>query len=107
MTAATLAGTKDMLIGLAAVAVAGVVLYVIVRGAPGVAQDAARGAVNTVAGAVKGAAEGVGIPDTDKTKCQKALAEGRYWDASFDCPASDFVRGVFGRGSFGEFAPEA
>lgn len=51
------------------------------------------------AGAVKGVAQGVGIPDTDQTKCKKAIAEGRYWDASFDCPASDFLRGLFGGGS--------
>lgn len=36
------------------------------------------------------------LPETDQMQCDLALAEGRYWDASFDCPALRFVRGVFG-----------
>jgi hypothetical protein len=36
------------------------------------------------------------LPETDEQECRIALAEGRYWDASFDCPALRFVRGVFG-----------
>lgn len=34
----------------------------------------------------------VGIPKTNPTACQKAMAEGRTWDASFACPASDFLK---------------
>lgn len=42
-------------------------------------------------GAVEGIGLMVGIPRTDMTKCERAKAEGRWWDASFDCPAGDFL----------------
>jgi hypothetical protein len=32
------------------------------------------------------------IPDTDLDECRSALAEGRYIDASFACPAGTFLR---------------
>ena len=32
------------------------------------------------------------IPDTDLDECQQAVAEGRYIDASFACPAGTFLR---------------
>ena len=32
------------------------------------------------------------IPDTDLDECHQALAEGRYIDASFACPAGTFLR---------------
>ncbi len=32
------------------------------------------------------------IPDTDLDECRSALAEGRYIDASFSCPAGTFLR---------------
>lgn len=44
---------------------------------------------------VNSAGELVGIPRTDETQCQKDLAAGRTWDASFSCPASDFLKGLF------------
>ncbi len=48
-----------------------------------------------VSGAVTTAGEAVGIPKTNLTECEKAKAEGRTWDASFACPAADFLRYVF------------
>ncbi len=40
------------------------------------------------------------IPDTDLDECHQALAEGRYIDASFACPAGTFLRElVTGSGS--------
>jgi hypothetical protein len=36
------------------------------------------------------------LPQTDMEKCHAALLEGRYLDASFDCPALTFARGIFG-----------
>jgi len=32
------------------------------------------------------------IPDTDLDECRRALAEGRYLDGSFACPAGTFLR---------------
>ncbi len=48
-----------------------------------------------ITGAVVGAGQVVGVPPTNQTKCERAKAEGRTWDASFDCPAGDFLKYVF------------
>jgi hypothetical protein len=37
----------------------------------------------------------IGVPRTNETECEKAKREGRTWDASFACPASDFLSYVF------------
>lgn len=42
-------------------------------------------------GAVTSAGQMAGIPATSMTECEKAKAEGRTWDASFACPAKDFL----------------
>ena len=39
--------------------------------------------------------DAIGIPRTNLTKCEQAKRDGRTWDASFDCPASDFLSYVF------------
>lgn len=56
-------------------------------------------AVETVVGAatgvVLGAGDAVGIPRTNMSECERAKAEGRTWDASFACPAGDFIKYVF------------
>ncbi len=90
---------ENIAIGAALLGVAALVVYVIVRGPAGIIKDAAKGAVRvadaTVAGTVTGVSSAVGIPDTDAAKCAKAQAEGRTWDASFACPAGDFLKYVF------------
>lgn len=70
-------------------------------------KGAAGGIGSAVAGAVIGAADGVvgetvnsigevvGIPRTDKSRCQLAKEAGDTWAASFDCPAGEFLRYVF------------
>lgn len=36
-------------------------------------------------------------PRTNETECDRALREGRTWDASFACPAARFItEGIFG-----------
>lgn len=47
-----------------------------------------------ITGAVTGAGDVIGIPATNMTQCERDIAEGHTWDASFDCPASDFLRYV-------------
>lgn len=42
-------------------------------------------------GAVEGIGLAVGIPRTDVSKCAQDKAAGRWWDASFSCPAGDFL----------------
>lgn len=84
-----------VLAGAAVVALVAVGVWIWRRGIGGAAADAASGAVQVAGGAAVGAVKGtaavVGIPDTNKTECEKALAEGRYWDASFLCPAGTFI----------------
>ncbi len=55
---------------------------------PGVVAD-------TAAGLIIGTGDVLGIPRTNETACQAALREGRYWDASFDCPAGTFLGGAW------------
>lgn len=95
-------GAQGAAVGLAAIAALALGVYVWRKGLSGAAAGAA-GAAGKIAGgaavgAVKGISEGVGIPDTNETECQKAIREGRWWDASFACPAGTFLKGVTGIG---------
>ena len=62
------------------------------------AQQSASAAVNAASGAVTGTittiGQQVGIPQTNMTQCQLDTMAGRTWDASFSCPAADFLRYV-------------
>ncbi|MCE3602377.1 hypothetical protein LXA47_01955 [Massilia sp. P8910] len=70
---------------------------------PGAVQNAGAVLGGAVVDAVDGAASGavvtigdkVGLPRTNMTECEKALAEGRTWDASFACPAGKFIGSFF------------
>lgn len=61
----------------------------------GVAKSLATGAVkvaeDVAVGTVVGIGNAVGIPATSQTQCQKDLAAGNWWDASFSCPAGTFI----------------
>lgn len=65
----------------------------------GVAGDLARGAVDAANGAFVGGVKGLGsvfgIPDTSMTQCERDMAAGRTWDASFSCPAGEFIGSFF------------
>lgn len=62
--------------------------------------NVAAGAVGMVgdvgAGVAIGAGDLLGLPRTNETECEKAIREGRTWDASFACPAGTFISSVFG-----------
>lgn len=64
-----------------------------------VGEGAAEAAIDLVDGVVSGGAiaigDKIGIPRTNMTECEKALAEGRTWDASFACPAGTFIKSFF------------
>lgn len=51
--------------------------------------------VDAGVGIVEGIGEAVGIPRTDQTECQRLIAAGDWWAASFACPAGDFLGAVF------------
>lgn len=78
------------------VAVIGVGLYVLKNGVAGAAAGIVKAGADVASGAVVGIGEVVGIPATNMTACEKAKAEGRTLDASFNCPATDFLGWVFG-----------
>ena len=84
---------------IAGAAVAGALIWAKSKGAAGVGAAIGSAAVDAVDGVVSGAVVGVGqavgIPATNQTACEKAKAEGRTWDASFACPAGDFLKYVF------------
>lgn len=50
------------------------------------------GVVDAGAGVVLGIGDAVGLPRTEMNECQRAMAEGRTWDASFLCPAPVFLK---------------
>jgi hypothetical protein len=83
---------------LAGVAAAALVLLILVKkkgAAADLGTSLGNAAVELGGGIVAGAAEtigdGIGVPRTDMTECEKAMAEGRTLDASFACPASTFL----------------
>lgn len=57
----------------------------------GVGQTVGRVAGDAAAGVVVGLGESVGIPATNQDACAAAKAAGNTWDASFACPAGDFL----------------
>lgn len=86
---------------IALAAVGGALIYVLRTGANAgqVGADLAGAGVDLVAGAFVGGVESigeqVGIPRTNQTECERAIAEGRTWDASFACPAGTFIKSLF------------
>jgi hypothetical protein len=74
-------------------------LWAASKGAKDTGQAIGTAAVDLADGVVSGAVVGtgtlLGIPATNMTACERAKAEGRTWDASFDCPATDFLKYVF------------
>ncbi len=84
--------TDTKLIALVALAGVGAIWWLTRTGS---AQNLASGAVaavgNAGVGVVKGLGTLVGIPDTSQTQCDRDIAAGHYWDASFSCPAGRFI----------------
>ncbi|WP_151446730.1 hypothetical protein [Lacisediminimonas profundi] len=84
---------------LAVAVIGGALVYVSIKGAKGAGQAIGSAAVDMVDGVVSGTVEGIGsfagIPKTNMSECERARAEGRTWDASFACPAKDFLKHVF------------
>jgi hypothetical protein len=78
------------------VLVVGAILYVWKNGLAGVARAGVNAANDVVGGAVVGLGDAIGIPETNMTECEQLLAAGRYWDASFKCPAGTLLKGFFG-----------
>lgn len=91
---------KNTLMLYAAIGAAALVGIVLVsRNAQGVGQAVGGAAVDLVdgvlTGTITGIGDAVGVPVTNLTECERAKIEGRTWDASFACPAGDFLKYVF------------
>jgi hypothetical protein len=91
---------ETIIVGAAALAIVAAGLYVAKKGVAGAAAGAAGAVVDAATGAATGAVVGigkaVGIPETNLSECERAKAEGRTWDASFACPAGDFLSWTWG-----------
>lgn len=85
----------------ALLAVGGLAAYVLWQRRAGESLAAAAGraaaeaASDAVVGGVKGLGSAVGIPDTNPAECAAALARGDMLQASFLCPAADFLAGAW------------
>lgn len=81
-----------MLIGTAVITAVAAALYLIAKkGVAGAAAGAVGAAADVASGAVVGIGQIFGIPATNETECERAKREGRTLDASFACPAGDFI----------------
>ncbi|SHL44792.1 hypothetical protein SAMN05216428_102436 [Nitrosospira sp. Nsp11] len=76
----------------------------VIPGLSDIAYSAGNAAVDTVdavvSGVVVGAGKVAGIPATNKTQCQHDLARGDMWEASFSCPAKDFLSAAWNQYGF-------
>lgn len=74
-------------------------LWVGAKGAKGAGQALASGAIDLADGVISEpvfvVGEAMGIPRTNLSECEKAKQEGRTLDASFQCPAGDFLKYLF------------
>jgi hypothetical protein len=84
------------LVAVGVAAAAGAAFWLYSRGVAGIASAAVGAVADGAAGAVIGAGKVVGIPETEAGQCAADRAAGRTWDASFSCPAGDFLAHVFG-----------
>lgn len=57
----------------------------------GVGKAVAQTADAIISAPVKVIGGALGIPETSQTQCQKDMAAGDNWAASFSCPAADFL----------------
>ncbi|KDP85607.1 hypothetical protein CF70_012985 [Cupriavidus sp. SK-3] len=62
--------------------------------AAGVVKALFGAAGDAASGVVLGIGDAIGVPRTDMTACEQAIAEGRTWDASFACPAGTFLGSI-------------
>ncbi len=84
-----------IVLGVAVVGLAAVNFFTRRPGGGSLLQDvgaaAGAAAVDVGVGVVLGVGDGLGVPRTNETECQRAIREGRTWDASFACPAGTFL----------------
>lgn len=82
-------------VGLGLAAGAALLLYLVAKNAGSIGELAGQAVGGAAGGVVLGIGDSLGVPRTDRTECERAIAEGRTWDASFACPAGTFIRSLF------------
>ena len=84
---------------IAGAAIAAALLWINTKGAKGAGQTIVRGTIDLADGVISEpvliVGDVFGVPRTEPTKCERAKAEGRTLDASFACPAGDFLKYLF------------
>jgi len=93
---------QTIVVSAGALALVAVALFIAKKGWAGAAAAVTTAAVDVAAGTVVGIGQAIGIPATNETECAKAKREGRTLDASFACPAGEFISWSIG----GLFASE-
>ena len=78
----------------------GLLVFIVSRGGlagagKSIGAAAAGGVLGAVDGVVVGIGGALGVPETSESECDRAIREGRTWDASFACPAGRFLRSIF------------
>lgn len=80
---------------IAGAALGAALLWAASKGAKGAGAAIVSGAVDLADGVISEpvliVGEVFGVPRTEPTACERAKAEGRTLDASFACPAGDFI----------------
>lgn len=74
---------------------AGALLFFVPKFTQVITKQAVKAAGGVLTGAVIGAGEVIGVPETSVDQCQADIAAGKTWDASFSCPATDFLKYIF------------
>lgn len=82
---------QTIVVSAGALALVAVALFIAKKGVAGAATAVVNAAGDVAAGTVVGIGQAFGIPATSETECEKAKREGRTLDASFACPAGEFL----------------
>ena len=86
------------LLAFGALAAAGVIWLLSRKGvATSIGRTVGQAAGETATGVVVGLGAAVGVPETNPDKCAAAKAAGDGLEASFQCPAGDFLKWQWGR----------
>lgn len=87
---------KLLALGAGVALVVVIAVYITSKNAGAAGAGVVRAASDFAGGAIQEGASIFGVPKTNSDDCASALLSGRFWDASFKCPAKDFISGVFG-----------
>lgn len=95
--------------GVAGLLMVGAALYVVAVGPAEAVKRLSATLSSLFPVAVTGIGSGLGIPETDSEQCKLAKRAGDAWEASYRCPAADYIAWVAGGmqtgGASGSWSP--